>query len=471
MLVGRRRVGSKSVLLPPEKERKMQKNKTASQAKATRIILSAIVLAAVMAISFFAGYYLRDVSNPEMASLRFIVEKYKKYYLEESDDFVSVMGNSIIDRYSEYMTKEEYDAVVKSSAGRRKGIGISYNKDTLTISSVKGNSPAEKAGIAEGDVITGLKKSGEESFSDIKDYEQLATLFDGINDDELFSLRLLNGGEEKICELSFRDYQEAYVFYNDNSGDYRFSDDNGGDMSLKLYKEGNSALAADTAYIKYTGFNGRGGDSKVNSSSWQMKVALQKFKDNKKSKLILDLRNNGGGYMDILENIAAHFIDCEHGSEKLVSKAVYKDNSESKFYSSSVDYSDYGFEKIAVLANTGTASASEALIGAMLDYDTNGKVSVVLSASAGTKSVEEAAPEEIFYRSYGKGIMQTTYVNPLGGDAIKLTTAKIYWPVSGLSIHGAGVCKSALAVYADRIYEPTYESGTDYELKKAISLM
>lgn len=449
----------------------MQKNKTASQAKKTRIILSAIVLAAVMVASFFAGYFLRDVTNPEMASLRFIIEKYKKYYLEESDDFVSIMGNSIIDKYSEYMTKEEYEAVVKSSAGRRKGIGISYNKDTLTISSVKGNSPAEKAGITDGDVINGLKKSGEEEFTDIKDYEKLAELFDGISDDELFSLRLLSDGNEKICELSFRDYQEAYVFYKDSSGDYRFSSENDEDMSLKLYGESDVDIGEDAAYIKYSGFNGRGSDTKTNSSSWQMKVALQKFKENKKSKLILDLRNNGGGYMDILENIAAHFIDCEHGSKKLVSKAVYKDGSESKFYSSSVDYSDYGFEKIIILANTGTASASEALIGAMLDYDTNGKVSVVLSASAGSKNVADAAPEEIVYRSYGKGIMQTTYVNPLGGDAIKLTTAKIYWPVSDLSIHGVGVCKSALAIYSDRIYEPTYESGEDYELKKAISLM
>ena len=443
----------------------MKKNKTESQKRRTRIILSAVVLAVVMVVSFSAGYFLRDVSNPEMASLRFIIEKYKKYYLEESDDFVSIMGNSIIDKYSEYMTKDEYEALVKSSAGKRKGIGISYNKETLTISSVMGNSPAENAGIVAGDVITGLKRTDEEEFIDINNYDKFDELYNGVADDETFSLRLSSGGNEKICELSRRDYQEAYVFYKDNGGDYRFSDKNSDDMSLILYGEGIAELGEDTAYIKYTGFNGRGSDTKVNSSSWQMKVALQKFKENKKSKLILDLRNNGGGYMDILENIAAHFIDCEHGSEKLVSKAVYKDESESKFYSASVDYSDYGFEKIVILANTGTASASEALIGAMLDYDVSGRVSVVLSASQDAKS------GEIVYRSYGKGIMQTTYVNPLGGDAIKLTTAKIYWPVSGLSIHDAGVCKSALEIYAERIYEPTYESGTDYELKKAISLM
>jgi C-terminal processing protease CtpA/Prc len=42
-------------------------------------------------------------------------------------------------------------------------------------------------------------------------------------------------------------------------------------------------------------------------------------------------------------------------------------------------------------------------------------------------------------KTYGKGIMQTTYILGLRGDAIKLTTAELHWPVSGRSIHGRGV--------------------------------
>ena len=438
--------------------------------KVLKRVLAGIVCAVLLVGAFLAGYFLRDVTNPEMASLRFIVETYKKYYLEESDDFVSIMGNSIVDRYSEYMTKEEYRAVVNGSAGRRSGIGISYDKTDLSITSVKGNSPAEKAGLIAGDVITGVKKSSATDFTNITDNETLVSFFGEMGDGELFSLRVNSSGKEKVCELAFGEYQEAYVFYKDSVGDYRFQDSDGKDMSFIKYGygEGNPELKDDTAYIKYSSFNGRGNEKKIGSSAWQMKTALEKFKSDKKSKLILDLRGNGGGYMDILENIASHFIDVKNGSEKLISKAVYKDGKEDKFVSDPADFADYGFEKIVILANTGTASASEALIGAMLDYDVEGKISVVLSASL---AVDEDNNASYVYRSYGKGIMQTTYVNPVWGDALKLTTAKIYWPVSGISIHGSGVAKTSCAAYADKIYEPAYEKSVDYELKKAISLL
>lgn len=421
--------------------------------------------------AFFAGFFLRDVADPDMASLRFIVETYRKYYLEESDDFVSVMGNSIIDRYSEYFTKEEYEAVKNSSVGRRKGLGITYGTDTLTITSVKGNSPAEKAGIKGGEKITGIEMPSSDTFTNVSNADELKACFDAIPDDTPFRMRTELGSEEKIFSLELKDYQETYVFYQSNEGEYRFQDKNGGDMSLILYGESNLDLPSDTGYIKYTSFNGRGASNKNGTSSWQMKTALDKFNEQGKTKLILDLRSNGGGYMDIMSDIASHFIGAKNGSKQLVSKAIYKNGSSDKFYSSAVDYDNYGFEKIVVLANSGTASASEALIGAMLDYDEKKIVNVVLSAYFLTKTDENGNNYlETIYRSYGKGIMQTTYENPFRGDALKLTTAKIYWPKSDITIHGVGITKE-LEPYSDRIFEPTYVSGEDYELKKAISIL
>ena len=440
-----------------------EENKPTKSSKIFKKILVVVISAICLIGSFFAGFVLRDVSDPDMASLRFIVETYTKYYLEESDDFVSIMGNSIIDRYSEYMTKEEYEAVVKGSAGRRKGIGIGYNKTTLEISTVNGNSPAQKAGIKEGDVIKAVKRSGEENFTEVSNSDELSAVFSTIADDEEFSLKLDSSGEEKIVTVARSDYQETYVFYKDNSGDYRFQDENGKNMLPVRFSDGLTELDEKTAYIRYSSFNGRGDSNKEGTSAWQMKEALKKFKAGGKSKLILDLRNNGGGYMDILEEVSSHFIDVKNGTKNLVSKAVYKDGSEDRFVSSSVDYADYGFEKIVILANSGTASASEALIGAILDYDAEKRVSVVLSATE--------TSDGYVYRSYGKGIMQTTFRNPVLGDAIKLTTAKIYWPVSGVSIHGVGVTKDSLPTYADRIYEPAVDDTVDYELKEAVSLL
>ena len=73
------------------------------------------------------------------------------------------------------------------------------------------------------------------------------------------------------------------------------------------------------------------------------------------------------------------------------------------------------------------------------------------------------------YRTYGKGIMQTTFENITGGDAIKLTTAKIYWPNSNVSIHGVGINKN-LEQYKDKIIEAPYIENADYELIAALSL-
>ena len=75
-----------------------------------------------------------------------------------------------------------------------------------------------------------------------------------------------------------------------------------------------------------------------------------------------------------------------------------------------------------------TASASEALLGAMISYGTLGYGEIFVTQTAGEDSA----------RTYGKGIMQTTFRNGATGEAIKLTTAEIYWP-NGVSIHGKGI--------------------------------
>ena len=84
--------------------------------------------------------------------------------------------------------------------------------------------------------------------------------------------------------------------------------------------------------------------------------------------------------------------------------------------------------EIYVAANVNTASASEALIGAMISYGTIGYEDIFITDTVGQGSA----------RTYGKGIMQTTYYNVATGEAAKLTTAQIYWP-NGESIHGSGI--------------------------------
>ena len=72
------------------------------------------------------------------------------------------------------------------------------------------------------------------------------------------------------------------------------------------------------------------------------------------------------------------------------------------------------------------------------------------------------------YKSYGKGIMQTTYVNTFGGGALKLTTAKLVWPDGKTCIHGVGITKS-LEGYGEKIWESAGQDPLDVALARCKS--
>ena len=107
-----------------------------------------------------------------------------------------------------------------------------------------------------------------------------------------------------------------------------------------------------------------------------------------------------------------------------------------------------------MLADNQTASASECLIGCMLDYGTIDYSDICLAYRG-----DEA-------KTFGKGIMQTTY--PLIGfnaGAVKLTTARICWPVSKKCIHGVGVLVS------DGARTVAEDSDIERELNNAIAVL
>ena len=108
---------------------------------------------------------------------------------------------------------------------------------------------------------------------------------------------------------------------------------------------------------------------------------------------------------------------------------------------------------IAVIANEFSASASECLIGAMVDYGAITYEDICLSERGGIA------------KTYGKGIMQTTRPFSLIGNsgAMKLTTAKIYWPKSENCIHGRGVLPEDGAKTVEESY------GKDEEISLAIA--
>ena len=283
---------------------------------------------------------------------------------------------------------------------------------------------------------------------------------DNIEEGVEFSVKIEYADGIKEFSLKKSEYQETYVYYSDSEGSYRFNDEKDGSssvMKFHLYGEPIADFGNKTAYIKYTSFNGTRND--LFGSVKQIQHVLDKFKADEKENLIFDLRGNGGGYLDIAQKLSAHFIDGEDGSKKLMSKAIYKDGTQYDFYSAKVDYLSYGFKNIIFLADAGSASASEVLIGSALDYDKRGIVKVVLARSGSAQGYT--------YKSYGKGIMQDTFPNVGKGDAIRLTVAKIYWPLSDICVHGVGITKSLIG---EKCVEAEYGDG-DYVLAAALGLL
>lgn len=393
--------------------------------KKKKILISvfAVVLAVV---SFFSGYLARYyfLDDDERAILD-LVEKYKKYYYYDDGDIVKDISYAILDEYSTYYTAEEYKEILSGAKGNYKGIGLGFTNNTLYVATVLGNSPCEKAGVKVGGVLSYINiGSGD---LPVNTLEEFSSVLNSAPDDKDFTIKINYSGVIKQFVVAKENYKRSYVHYYDASGYYGFNDDSG-NMTLK--KLGDESLIADNSvgYIVYESFNGT--ENNINGSAMQIENVLNKFKTDGRKNVIIDLRDNGGGYMSILSKISAHFIDVGDNEKALISLAVDKYGNKEEFYSSKCDYSSYGFENIIILANENSASASEAFIGAVLDYDKRGIVKVLVSSS--TLNGEKV------YKTYGKGIMQSTYVN-FDGSAVKLTTAEIFWPVSNTTIHKKGV--------------------------------
>lgn len=418
-------------------------------------IVSTIALCLEMvAVGFFCAYASVD---REIRSLIWTKNQIRKNYIEDVTDeefYGAVFDavNSLLDSYSQYFSAEEYKAVLESATGRWIGMGITFSTQDgeknprLLAIKIAGNSPAERAGIKVGTYILGFGSSQSE-ITESQDYTDLVAFLDSYGEGETFVLKLRDGetGTPYFKEIAMESFVENYVFYRSKTTAYSFV----GANATKKQATDNplSTLDESTAYIRLTEFNGRAAE--------EFALAMDVFKSEGKKNLILDLRMNGGGYMDILCEIASYFCKDAKGKSPVVAAAVYKNGRREEFKADGNKYGAYfsSDSKISVLADSDTASASECLIGCMADYGAIGFGDIYLSYRG-----EKA-------RTYGKGIMQTTYPRYYlsGSDAIKLTTAKIVWPVSGKTIHGVGVTTEDGAKTVSENYEG------DREIEEAIA--
>ena len=416
------------------------KKKGGKHSATFRSTMRGLVAGVVLLAVFWAGYLTNYFSvDADLRSLQFVYNTYRDNYFfcDGTENPAKTLTEGLMDIYSEYYTADEYTAEQNAGKGRRKGYGISF--DGLTVFRVSGNSPAEKAGLIKGGKILACKLNDGE-FIPLEKQAELTSALSAAKDSDKVTLRVDYGGDVKEFSMYKADYRESYVYYTDSTGRYRFNDD-GGKMELNRYADCDITLNDNFGYIKYVSFYGQSDDSF--GSVGQITTALDKMLANGKTNLIIDLRDNGGGFMDIMCKLSGVFCPLTGGKTGDVAQiAEYRGG---KKYSFKIDYSaaknadkEYysaKIEKIVFLANKNSASASEALMGSVLDYDGaagTDKVRVVLEGYVNDKG-------ETVFRSYGKGIMQTTFVNKFSGEALKLTTARIVWPLSGTCIHGVGL--------------------------------
>lgn len=392
-------------------------------------VLTVACVTLVCAVIFFSGYFISYFTlNKNIRSVSFFFEVYNDYYYKESDaNVVDLLVDSLLDDYSKYFTPDEYEEYTKSEEGNKKGLGIALSG--TIIKKVIGNSPAEKAGVEIGGEIVAFKNSNERDFIECESKKHLDDFFASCSDE--VTIRVRYGSEYREYELVKAEYTAAYAYYSDSTGSYRYQG-NGKSMALTKHSENTLPLKEGWGYLKYIAFDGLA-DGTMGGAG-QFIGALQTFKQNGNSKIIIDLRGNGGGYVTILCEIASHLCNVQSNKPFVCQKTKDNTGKISESYSPKSNYDDYQFEKIVFLVDSTTASASEALVGAVLDYDkfsNSNIVRVIVEPSNENNSTS--------YRSYGKGIMQSLYENPLTGEAIKVTTAEVYWPLSNICIHKTGI--------------------------------
>lgn len=404
--------------------------------RAVRITVATALALIIFAAAFTAGFFTRKCTQGgTLSSIEWAIRTIEKnYYFGGAESgfagaSIDAIADVYLDRYSEYYTAEEYKALQASNAGKKSGLGVSYSyvKDRgVYIASVVGNSPAYKSGLRAGEFLTGggagARFDGGESFQ---------SFLDGFGDGENFEL---TGSGGTVYTVAKSDYTASYAYLCTNSTAWIFSDSADGGLALcEKPSEKIKELPDGAAYVSLSQFYG--------GAAKEFFYLVEKFNSLSCATLVLDLRSNGGGYVDVMQEIAGAFSD---GRKKLAMLSRDKHGKEEGYdcvpqknaaRRISKDVKTY------VLANSGTASAAEALIGAMVCYGALDYANIFLSdySAEYLSWLKDNGQEQKTCQTFGKGIMQTTFRNDKTGEALKLTTAKIYWPDGETCIHDRGV--------------------------------
>lgn len=346
-------------------------------------ILLAVILTAAVTFSLtvfgLTSLFLSSESGDIASSIDEIDDLIDKYavfdFSEEDAEKAAISGylSGIDDAYTQYWTEEEYEAYLSSNEGHFSGIGITLLStqtvsDGLFIRRVLGNSPAESAGLAAGDLITAI--DGVSILG--RDYDQV---YEELRRDsgESLALTVQRGTETINVTVTFSDFVQNYV---------------------------SSRMIGEIGFIRIHSF--------TMLAAQEFQVALNDLLSKGAKGFVFDLRNNLGGSLDAVEDILELLIP--KGEEMVVIQ--YKD-------SETIDYSELEPSTDApmvVLINGSSASGSELMASCLRDV--NG------SSLIGTRSYGKGIGQTTFRLSDGSAVKMTTFHY--------LTKARTYYHGIGL---------------------------------------
>lgn len=339
-------------------------------------IASAVALTATSQI-FMQGNGERPQLPPDQ-KLRYAEKVIETYYVDSvnSDKIVTdaiVAMLKTLDPHSSYSDPEETRELTIPLEGGFSGIGIQFNmlNDTLFVIQTTSGGPSEKVGILPGDRIL---QAGDSVLSGVKSPNSRI-------------LRILRGpkGSEVDLKVLRKGAAQPLAFHVTRD-------------DIPVYSVDASYMAdPTTGYIRISRF--------AESTNEEFKKALAELKKKGMKNLIIDLDDNGGGFLNAATDLASHFLNK---GDLVVYTDAPKLGRQDYIVEKSGDMTD---GKVVVMANQYSASASEILSGALQDND-RGLI--------------------VGRRTFGKGLVQRPFPIP-DGSMIRLTVSRYYTP-SGRSI-------------------------------------
>jgi carboxyl-terminal processing protease len=346
-----------------------------------------LLFALVMVLGMFLGFRLRDTLRNKKDfitiiqrndDIQEIIDLVNSKYVDtvnndkiHEDAIQGILDH--LDPHSSYIPASELQAVNEDLEGKFEGIGIEFSiiNDTVNVTSVLAGGPSEGVGLLTGDKIV---KVNDTAVAGIKI----------TNETIIGKLRGHKGEKVKVSvKRSGKPAPVDFVIARD---------------VIPIYSvDASYMIRPEVGYIKVNRFSA--------TTHREFMQSIDKLNENGMKKLVLDLRQNPGGFMDAATKMLDEFIE---GNKLLVytqgrrfPKTEYKTKRPGVFETGDM----------VVLIDEGSASASEIVAGAIQDWD-RGTI--------------------IGRRSYGKGLVQEQYDLP-DGAALRLTVARYYTP-SGRSI-------------------------------------